>query len=131
MFPKKLYRTFPCPFHFLCLVLFAFCSLTPCSRTALAQATTSLSGRVTDKSGAIIPGATVKLTLVATSALRENTSNGSGEFQFSQLAPGRYNLVISAPGFQPVERSGLDLLVSQPATVNVSLSIAGVTRTLT
>ena len=94
----------------------------------MAQATTSLSGRVTDASGAIIPGASLKLTLLSTSAARESTTNGGGEFQFSQLTPGRYELVISAPGFQPVKRSGLDLLVSQPASVNVVLPIAGVTE---
>ncbi len=94
---------------------------------ANAQATTSLGGRVTDKSGAIVPGAKVKLVLVATSAARESTSNGSGEFQFSQLAPGRYNLIVSASGFDPSEKDGMDLLVGQPETVNVTLTVASVT----
>jgi protocatechuate 3,4-dioxygenase beta subunit len=58
--------------------------------TAFPQATTSLSGRVTDKSGAVLPGASVQLTLIATSATRDNVTNGNGEYQFSQLAPGRY-----------------------------------------
>src|SRR6201996_9339964 len=97
---------------------------------AFAQATTSLSGRVTDKSGAVVPGAHVKLTLIATGASREDATNGSGEFQFSQLAPGRYDLVVSASGFQESEKKGLDLLVSQPATVNVGLSVAGVTTSV-
>lgn len=94
---------------------------------ARAQATTSLGGRVTDKSGAIIPGAKVKLVLVSTSATRENTANSSGEFQFSQLAPGRYNLIVMATGFDPSEKDGMDLLVGQPATVNVTLAVATVT----
>ena len=79
---------------------------------ALAQATTSLGGQVTDSSGAIIPGATLKLTLPATNASRLNTTNSRGEFQFSQLAPGRYDLTVSAPGFGSVEKTGMDLLVS-------------------
>ena len=58
----------------------------------LAQATTSLGGRVTDASGAVIPGASVKLTLVTTGVSRVNTTTGNGEYQFSQLAPGRYTL---------------------------------------
>jgi hypothetical protein len=94
---------------------------------AEAQATTSLGGTVTDKSGAVIPGASVQLTLVATKATRVNTTNSSGEFQFSQLPPGRYNLSVSALGFGSAEKNGLDLLVSQPETVNVSLAIASVT----
>jgi hypothetical protein len=93
----------------------------------LAQATTSLGGRVTDKTGAVVPGATVTLTLTTTNAERTTTTSGSGEFQFSQLQPGRYNLIVAASGFTTAERNGMDLLVSQPATVNVSLSIANVT----
>lgn len=94
---------------------------------AAAQATTSLGGRVTDSSGAIIPGATVKVVLAATSASRESTTNANGEFQFSQLAPGRYNLIVSAQGFERSEKNGMDLLVGQPATVNVTLAVASVT----
>jgi hypothetical protein len=61
------------------------------------------------------------LKLTATSATRTNTTNASGEFQFSQLQPGKYNLTVTAQGFT------MDLLVSQPATVNVSLAVANVT----
>jgi len=95
---------------------------------ASAQATTSLGGRVTDSSGAIIPGAALKLVSATTGATRTNTANGSGEFQFSQLSPGLYNLTVIAPGFAPAEKNGMDLLVSQPATVNVTLTIASVTQ---
>ncbi|MGA2560874.1 MAG: carboxypeptidase-like regulatory domain-containing protein [Terracidiphilus sp.] len=129
MLRKAPYLPFLCSVLHLFFFLFLLCLVgTGFSGIAHAQATTSLSGRVTDKSGAIIPGANVKLTLIATSATRDNTANGAGEFQFSQLAPGRYNLVISATGFQTVERSGIDILVSQPATVNVALPVAGVTE---
>jgi hypothetical protein len=93
----------------------------------LAQATTSLGGRVTDNTGAVIPGATLQLVLAATGATRTNKTNASGEFQFSQLAPGRYNLTVSAAGFASVEKTGMDLLVSQPETVNMTLTIASVT----
>jgi hypothetical protein len=113
MFPKKLFFLL----LFVCAPWIAF-----------SQSTTSLSGRVTDKSGAILPGASVRLTLIATSATRDNLTNSSGEFQFSQLAPGRYNLTVSSPGFQSAEKTDLDLLVSQPATVNVSLAVASVTE---
>jgi hypothetical protein len=107
-----------------CLLLLLVCA----SISAFSQSTTSLGGRVTDKSGAIIPGASVRLTLIATSATRDNVTNGNGEYQFSQLAPGRYNLTVSSNGFQTAEKTGIDLLVSQPATVNVALAVANVTE---
>ncbi|HEY2472295.1 MAG TPA: carboxypeptidase-like regulatory domain-containing protein [Terracidiphilus sp.] len=97
----------------------------------LAQATTSLNGRVTDGSGAVIPGASLKLTLASTGAVREGTSDASGQYQFSQLAPGTYALSVSAKGFATNTRSSLELLVSQPATVNVALQLASVTEQVT
>jgi hypothetical protein len=98
---------------------------------ALAQATTSLNGRITDRTDAVIAGAAVRLTLTSTGAVRENTTDVSGQYQFSQLAPGKYTLVISAPGFATAARTNMDLLVSQPATVNVTLRLAGVTQEVT
>lgn len=111
-------------------LLFLFASLIV-SRDAAAQATTSLGGRVVDNSGAVIPGANLTLTLAATGASRNNETNRNGEFQFSQLAPGRYNLVVSATGFGTVEKTGMDLLVSQPATMNLALSVSTVNEQVT
>ena len=101
------------------------------SSLLLAQASTSLNGRVTDSSGAVIPGATVTLTLQSTGAVRESTTGNSGQYQFSQLVPGRYTLAVSAPGFATAQRTGMDLLVSQPATTNITLQPAGVTSEVT
>ncbi len=109
------------------LLLFCFLVGITLQPHSNAQATTSLGGRVTDKSGAIIPGASVKLVSATTNSTRQGTTSPNGEFQFSQLAPGRYNLVVSATGFEPSEKDGMDLLVGQPATMNVSLAVASVT----
>jgi hypothetical protein len=98
---------------------------------ARAQATTSLNGHVTDASGAVIRGATVRLTLQTTGAMRENTTDSSGQYQFSQLEPGRYTLSVSAAGFATSERTNMDLLVSQPATANINLQPATVTEQVT
>ena len=97
----------------------------------LGQATTSVGGRVTDASGAVIPGASVKLTLVTTGVSRVNTTTSSGEYQFSQLAPGRYTLDVTATGFGAAKKTDMDLLVSQPATVNVTLPAASVQQEVT
>ena len=114
---------------------FASLSLVVClllSSTLLsAQATTSVNGRVTDPSGAVVPGAALKLTLQSTGAVREGISDASGQYQFSQLAPGTYTLSVSASGFATNKRANLELLVSQPATVNVTLQLANVTQQVT
>ena len=109
---------------FCCMVLL-------CTHLVWAQATTSLGGLVTDNTNAIIPGASVKLVLTATGGIRVGTTNSRGEYQFSQLAPGRYSLTVTATGFGTVEKTGMNLLVSQPATLNVVLSIADVQQQVT
>lgn len=115
--------------HKISLHLALFCIVF--TTLSFGQAVTSLGGRVTDSSGAIIPGATVKVTMTTTGAVRVNTASNSGEYQFSQLTPGRYTLTVSANGFATTERTGIDLLVSQPATINIELSVAAVSQQVT
>ena len=116
-------RAFPS----LCIV--AFLLLSPI--LLIAQATTSVNGRVTDNSGAVIPNASLKLTLQSTGAVREGDTDASGQYQFSQVTPGTYTLSVTAKGFATNTRSNLELLVSQPATVNVTLQLASVTEQVT
>jgi hypothetical protein len=120
-------------FRFHSLRLFVLCSFLLLDGYSLghAQATTSLGGRVTDASGAIVPGASIKLTLTATGATRTGTSDNSGQYQFSLLMPGRYTLMVTAQGFAPAEKTGMELLVSQPATVNVALAVQSVQQEVT
>src|ERR1700722_912158 len=114
------------------LVLISFsCLFLLCHHMAWGQATTSLGGHVTDTGGASIAGAKVRLTRTATTTVRETTTNQSGEYQFSQVAPGRYELTVSSQGFATTKQTAIDLLVSQPATINVSLAVATVTSEVT
>jgi len=108
-------------------VIVLFCSLILFDASlAWSQATTSLSGRVTDSSGARLVGAIVTLTSNETGAVRRDITNQSGEYQFAQLAPGHYLVVIEVSGFSPWHHSLIELLVDQPATVNAVLSLASV-----
>src|ERR1700678_2786372 len=67
--------------------------------------TGDVAGIVADSSGAIVPGATLSLTSVATGATRSTTSNSSGEYRFSQLPPGRYTLSVTASGFERAKQT--------------------------
>jgi hypothetical protein len=96
------------------------------SVTLWGQATTSLGGRVTDGGGAVLAGASIRLTDIGTGTIRTGTTSNSGEYQFSQLLPGRYELTVSAQGFASVKKTAIDLLVSQPATIDVALQVASV-----
>src|SRR5579871_1558755 len=88
-----------------------------------AQSTTSLRGTITDPQGAVIPEATVTLTNTENSSKRQVLSNGSGEYQFSQIAPGTYQLTLEKPGFSTLTRDGLVLAVNTPATIDLAMAV--------
>src|SRR5579863_8993732 len=65
-----------------------------------AQTTGTISGTVTDQSNAVIPGAHIALKNETTGDVRHTLSNGSGYFSFGSVAPGAYDISISAKGFK-------------------------------
>ncbi|MCG3162990.1 MAG: hypothetical protein JMDDDDMK_04363 [Acidobacteria bacterium] len=91
-----------------------------------AQGITSIAGRVTDPSGAVVAGAKVTITDPKTDFSRTATSNEDGYYTLPSLRPAEYKLTIEAVGFRRYERTGLILQVDQTATVNVALEV-GVT----
>lgn len=83
-------------------LLFLF---SPCS---WSQAVTgSISGGVTDTTGAVVPTAHLNLTNTATRAQRMLQTNEAGEFVISSVDPGEYSLTVLAPGFKTLVRDGV------------------------
>ena len=96
-------------------------ALSAFSLPVLAQtATTSLRGVVQDSSGAVIPGAVISLTNTASGQKISQTANEHGEYQLPQIAPARYIIAVTAPGFG-TETKQAELLVNQPATIGFTL----------
>jgi predicted porin len=89
--------------------------------TAWAQAGASLSGMVTDKTGAALPDVAVTIKNVDTGATRTNTTDGGGHFQESGLAPGRFAIRAAKKGFADEKRTGISLAVGQDATVDIKM----------
>ena len=71
---------------------------------AQSLTTGGVSGNITDSTGAVVPNSTVTLTDLDNGSVQAAASNGSGEFRFSLLKPGRYMVSATAPGFEKVER---------------------------
>jgi len=84
--------------------------------------TGSIVGTVSDPSGAIVEGAVVTITKIATGQTISLLTNSSGSFNSGALIPGNYQTQISAKGFSSVEVSTI-VLVGNTATVNVSLPV--------
>ena len=105
-------------------VLFAFLMCGPIGLQAqLAVTTATLSGSVTDPSGAVVPQAVVKLTSTLNGVNRTYTTDATGRFTFPQLAPSTYTLSIAAKGFEAYQQTGISLDPGQSATQNVALVI--------
>jgi hypothetical protein len=98
---------------------------------AVAQSTSSLNGRVSDSSGAAVPGASITLTAAATGLKRTATSNVEGAYQFLAVPPGNYRLEAKAQGFSSYVVPQVTLLVSTASTVNIQLQLARVVTTVT
>jgi hypothetical protein len=114
--------------------LTALCTLLLCLFTvaAFGQAGRgSVSGTVTDPSGAVIPGAKITLTNSATHVSQSTTANGSGDFAFISLSPGTYSLRASEPGFVTVVHDRIPVSVDQTTNVDLALHLGSVTQVVT
>jgi len=106
-----------------------FCILFTCSFAFGQSATTSLRGTVKDPSGALVPNATVTLSDAATDKTLVAVSNSAGYYQFAQIPPAKYTIVVTASGFGSESKSA-ELLVNQPATIDFALSMQANTVTV-
>lgn len=91
----------------------------------------SLSGRVTDSSGAIVEGATVVAIATATNVSTSSVTNAEGYYQILFLNPGEYTVVTNKPGFQKRLEEHLALQVAERATLDIQLSVGDVAQTMT
>ena len=87
------------------------------------NASTSLRGLVTDSTGAAIPGASVVIVNAANGVKADAVTNSQGEYSFQQIAPGTYTITVTASGFGKFTTTA-QLLVAQPATVNMKLQVS-------
>src|SRR5580704_18424521 len=106
------------------LTLFCVCA---CA-TAFGQGTTSrVLGTVQDSSGAVVPGAIVKLVNEGTRITFTSTTSSAGSYVFEAVQPGAYELDVEAAGFRNFVSRGNDVAIGQPATINVKLDIGAIT----
>ena len=98
--------------------------------TAFAQKSTgALQGTVTDQQKAVIANALVVIKNTSTSAERTVTTNAEGQFQAPQLAPGTYELTVTAQGFKTTKQT-LTVSVGDTISTELGLEIGGATETV-
>jgi hypothetical protein len=107
------------------LVLFAF------AMASAQEFRGSITGKVTDPNGAVVPGASVVLKNVETNTTATVVTNAEGGFDFPLVQPGKYTLTITAQGFSTATRDGIEMRVADKLTLDVQTQAAGVTGMVT
>lgn len=102
-----------------------------CIAVAGAQESATITGIVTDPTGAAIPNTTITLTRVDTRTVRVAHSDGAGLYSFPDLQIGTYDLKATASGFKTYTKTGLVLNVAQTLRADVPLQVGSQAETVT
>ncbi|MFB3830177.1 MAG: carboxypeptidase regulatory-like domain-containing protein [Bryobacteraceae bacterium] len=100
-------------------------------RAALAQGTGVIYGTVTDPSGAGIAGAKVEAVLTERGTARSGITGASGDYVFSAMPIGAYEIRVTAAGFQQFLRQAVTLTASQNLRVDAALAVGSVNESIT
>jgi hypothetical protein len=100
------------------------------SLAAWGQTASQISGTVTDKTGAVVPGATVVITDAATGFRRSMVTNSAGAYAAGAMPAGTYDIEVTAKGFKTFAVHSYVLRSSQQAQVNATLQVGAVTSTV-
>ncbi len=109
--------------------LFEFVAVVALATLTFGQsATTSLRGTISDPKGALVQGASVTLSNSSTGFTRTAKSGTDGVYQFLEVPPATYSLVVSVAGFATLRQDKVILQVSQPATLDIVMQVKGTTE---
>jgi hypothetical protein len=90
----------------------------------------SISGTVTDPTGAVVPGATVQVHNPVSEFTRSTTTDSEGQFNFSNVPLNRYHLTVSIQGFTSFAQD-VEVRSALPQSVNVTLQVSGSAQNIT
>src|SRR6267378_8528381 len=116
-------------FRFASALLFAFLWF---ACVAIAQTeTATVSGLITDETGALVPGAEVKLQSLDRGTVATATTNDAGIYVFASVHPGQYQVTVHKPGFKQVDLLGMIANVQDHIEQNFRLQIGSVAESVT
>jgi hypothetical protein len=109
------------------MVIFACTSLPMLGQEFRGQ----IGGRIFDPSGAAIPRAQITITNLATNVAANVFADSTGYYTFLYLTPGKYQIVVQAPGFKKLVGEGIELRVDDQLNINLALEIGEVAEVVT
>jgi outer membrane receptor protein involved in Fe transport len=113
------------------VLLLVLASTILCVLPARAQVSgATLSGTVRDSSGAVVPGAAVAITDVATGVTRNVVSDSAGFYTAPNLLPGNYEVSVTSAGFSREVRSGITLTVGAQQRLDIAMQVGQINQTV-
>ena len=98
--------------------------LVPAYNAGMAQGITgSITGTVTDSTGAVIPAATVTITEEETNAIHTVTTSAAGTYNVTLLPPGHYDVKVEKSGFESHVQKGITLAIDQTVEIDAQLTV--------
>jgi hypothetical protein len=97
----------------------------------LAQASGSITGAVTDASGALVPGVTIEVTNTATNQMRTAVTEADGHYTVRQLTPGPYIVKATLSGFKTILREGVTVAVETASRVDLQMTMGALEESVT
>ena len=91
----------------------------------------TLTGTVTDNTGAVVSKATVKITQQGTGATRQTTTNSAGIYRFDAVDLGTYTVSTQAPGFATEDKTGIEIAASRTTDLNFQLKVGSASEVVT
>ena len=139
-----MYSKLHCFIHFLIAATIGFASFaaaqaqapaapaaTPAAAATTPAAAAAIHGHIADPTGALIPGATVNITNALGVAVKSTTSDASGSYSVTGLAPGGYIVQATVEGFANFTSPTLQLAAGQTKRVDVSMAIEATEQSVT
>lgn len=121
-----------CPVLLLCVFLFYAAITIAHPLNAYGQAEQgTITGTVTDGSGAVVSGAKVTAKETSTQTTSTTVTNSHGYYTIPYLAPGTYDVSVEAPGFSISTVSGVHLTVNLMTSVDVTLKVGSISQNVT
>ena len=111
------------------LLLLFVAAVAPCG-VAQTSSTGAVAGQVSDSKGGTVAGATLKIINQSTSDTTTVVSQSNGSFLAPLLRPGRYKIEVTKSGFKTLVRSGINVVVTETAQVNLQIEVGLVTETI-
>jgi hypothetical protein len=115
---------------FIGLCLFAFAFIISSASRLSAQTAGTISGHVSDTTGASVPDSNVSLKNVGTGSERTTVTTGSGDYTFPEVPVGIYTVTTTHAGFKAATSNNVQVQVQQAVRLDFSLQVGAVTQTI-